>query len=77
MTYEVVKGNKNLYITFDGQRVYGIPFWLKSQLHSRDELQELADAFNAKQCCDIEAIIAFEAKLRRRLQGEKDNCSKH
>jgi hypothetical protein len=72
MGYEVIKGNKNLYIVDDnGQRVYGIPFWLKSQLHSRDEFRELAATFSAKECCDIEAIIAFEAKLRRRLQGEE------
>lgn len=69
----VIKSHKYLYIAVaeTSERIYGIPAWLRSQLRSRDELCELADTFNAKQCCDIESIIAFEAKLRRRLQGEE------
>lgn len=73
MNYIAVKLNKRLHIEVweTGEIVYSLPFWLRSQLHDREELASLAATFNDRQCRDIVAIIDFEAMLRRRLQKEE------
>jgi len=58
--YEVRKLNKRLVITHHGKVAYSMPWWVR--VDNRDQLQWLADGFNAAGTDDIAAIMEFEAR---------------
>jgi hypothetical protein len=59
--YVVEKINKSIVITLDGEIVYSMPFWV--QIKSREDMQLLADQFNAAGQRCIDAIMEFETKF--------------
>ena len=62
--YVVEKINKRIVIVLDNEIVYSMPTWV--QIQSRQDMQLLADQFNAAGVRCIDSIVQFETKFSLR-----------
>jgi len=62
--FAIQKINKRIHIVNGGRPVYSPPDFIRGRVRSRDDLQLVADAFNARGDYDVGAVMEFETKLR-------------
>ena len=68
--FAIQKINKRLHIVNGGRPVYSPPDFVRGRVRSRDDLQLVADAFNARGAYDVVAVMEFETKLRPGRPGD-------